>query len=201
MDLPKSLNAILAAKPHSLMIDPHSWALLFIDWQCEILESVFGGAARGNDHCSFGNAIEHAKDILVSARNACFKIAHAGKVAQEQPGYGLIRGLEPLPTEYVIDKPGKDLFQDLEFDTTLRLNKIGGLIVLGLSKENCSVPVSAAASYGYNVLIVGDVTVSGSPIQKDEILNDTADQERIYHIAESRELIQAFEKIAKALSE
>ena len=81
-----------------------------------------------------------------------------------EPGHAIISELAPLPTEPVIDKPGKGAFYATELDALLRARNIRQLIVAGVTTEVCvHTTVREANDRGYDCLVLSDCTASYFP--------------------------------------
>ncbi|MFC0042681.1 cysteine hydrolase family protein [Actinomadura rayongensis] len=79
-------------------------------------------------------------------------------------GHGIIDDLAPLPTETVIDKPGKGAFYATALDTVLREAAITHLIVTGVTTEVCvHTTVREANDRGYDCLVLTDCVGSYLP--------------------------------------
>jgi nicotinamidase-related amidase len=72
-------------------------------------------------------------------------------------GHEIISELCPLPTEPIIDKPGRGAFTNTELDAALRGRGIRNLVVCGVTADACvSSTVREASDRGYDVLVVED---------------------------------------------
>jgi len=81
-----------------------------------------------------------------------------------EPGHGIIPELAPLPTEVVIDKPGKGAFFSTALDGILRVSNIRQLIVTGVTTEVCvHTTIREANDRGYDCLVPSDCVGSYFP--------------------------------------
>ncbi len=81
-----------------------------------------------------------------------------------EPGHAIIAELAPLPSETVIDKPGKGAFWATELHTMLQNRGIGQLIVTGVTTEVCvHTTVREANDRGYDCLVPEDCVGSYFP--------------------------------------
>jgi nicotinamidase-related amidase len=79
-------------------------------------------------------------------------------------GHDIIDQLAPLPTEDVIDKPGKGAFYATNLDDLLRVRQIKWLIVTGVTTEVCvHTTVREANDRGYECLVLSDCVQSYFP--------------------------------------
>jgi nicotinamidase-related amidase len=79
-------------------------------------------------------------------------------------GHGIIERLEPLPSEPVIDKPGKGAFFATDLDLILKNLGIRSLIVTGVTTEVCvQTSVREANDRGYECLVLEDCVASYFP--------------------------------------
>ena len=81
-----------------------------------------------------------------------------------EKGHGIIEALQPLPGEYIIDKPGKGAFYATELGDLLKQKKIESLIVCGVTTEVCvHTTVREANDRGYKCIVPGDCCASYFP--------------------------------------
>lgn len=80
-----------------------------------------------------------------------------------EAGHDTIPELYPLPTEPVIDKPGRSAFAHTDFDLLLRVRGIKNLILTGVTTDVCvSSTMREANDRGYDCVIVEDCTAAAS---------------------------------------
>jgi nicotinamidase-related amidase len=81
-----------------------------------------------------------------------------------EPGHDIIPELYPLPTEAVIDKPGKGAFYATDLHTIMRSRGVTQLIVTGVTTEVCvHTTVREANDRGYDCLVPEDCVGSYFP--------------------------------------
>jgi nicotinamidase-related amidase len=81
-----------------------------------------------------------------------------------EPGHAIIPELAPLPTEPVIDKPGKGAFYATDLHAILQHRGIRQLIVTGVTTEVCvHTTVREANDRGYDCLVPSDCVASYFP--------------------------------------
>jgi nicotinamidase-related amidase len=79
-------------------------------------------------------------------------------------GHDIVDELKPLPSEPVIDKPGKGAFYATDLDTILNARGISHLIVTGVTAEVCvQTTVREANDRGYECLVLSDGIASYFP--------------------------------------
>ena len=81
-----------------------------------------------------------------------------------EPGHAIIPALAPLPTEPVIDKPGKGAFCQTELELMLRNRGIETLLVGGVTTEVCvHTTIREANDRGYRCVALSDACGSYFP--------------------------------------
>ena len=89
---------------------------------------------------------------------------HGKIMNQGQPGNQIIADLAPLPSEPVVDKPGKGAFYATDLELMLRANNIEDLIICGVTTEVCvHTTVREANDRGYRVVVPQDCCASYFP--------------------------------------
>ena len=89
-----------------------------------------------------------------------------------EPGHDIIPELYPLPTEPIIDKPGKGAFFATDLHAILQNRGIEQLIVTGVTTEVCvNTTVREANDRGYDCLVLGDCVGSYFPEFQEMGLN------------------------------
>ncbi|KAF2646285.1 Isochorismatase hydrolase [Massarina eburnea CBS 473.64] len=74
-----------------------------------------------------------------------------------EKGHDIVSELTPLPTETVIDKPGRGAFTNTELESVLKGRGVRNLVVCGVTADACvSSTVREASDGGYDVLVVED---------------------------------------------
>ena len=81
-----------------------------------------------------------------------------------QKGHDIIPELYPLPTEPIIDKPGKGAFHATDLQSILKNLKIKQLVITGVTTEVCvHTTLREANDRGYECLIPSDCVASYFP--------------------------------------
>ena len=81
-----------------------------------------------------------------------------------EPGNDIVPQLAPLPSEIVIDKPGKGAFYATALGEILRLSGITHLLFAGVTTEVCvQTTMREANDRGYDCLLIEDATESYFP--------------------------------------
>jgi nicotinamidase-related amidase len=79
-------------------------------------------------------------------------------------GHDIIDELKPLPSEPVIDKPGKGAFHATDLEAVLKSQGIQSLVVTGVTTEVCvQTTVREANDRGYECLVLEDCVASYFP--------------------------------------
>jgi nicotinamidase-related amidase len=81
-----------------------------------------------------------------------------------EPGHDIVRSLYPLPSEAVVDKPGKGAFYATDLHAILGNRGIENLIVCGVTTEVCvHTTVREANDRGYRCIVPSDCCASYFP--------------------------------------
>src|ERR1700753_1135794 len=81
-----------------------------------------------------------------------------------EPGHDIIPELYPLPSEPVIDKPGKGAFYQTDLELMLRNRGIDTLFVCGVTTEVCvNTTVREANDRGFRCIVLSDCCASYFP--------------------------------------
>jgi nicotinamidase-related amidase len=115
-----------------------------------------------------------------------------------EAGHDIIPELYPLPTEPIIDKPGKGAFFATDLDAMLKNRDIRQLIVCGVTTEVCvNTTVREANDRGYDCLVLEDCVASYFPeFQRIGIAMIKAQGGIFGWVGESRSLLPALARVA-----
>jgi len=81
-----------------------------------------------------------------------------------EPGHDVIPELKPLPTDVVIDKPGRGSFAHNDFEHLLHLQGIKNLILTGVTTDVCvSSTMREANDRGFDCVVLEDATAAATP--------------------------------------
>ncbi len=88
-----------------------------------------------------------------------------------EPGNAIIPELAPLPSEWVLEKPGKGAFCRTDFEAQLQRRGLTHLLLTGVTTEVCvQTTMREANDRGYNCLLIEDATASYFPEFKQATL-------------------------------
>jgi nicotinamidase-related amidase len=108
-------------------------------------------------------------------------------------GHGIVDELAPLPSEPIIDKPGKGAFFATDLDLILKNWEIRSLVVTGVTAEVCvHTTVREANDRGYECLVLEDCIASYFPEFYQAAVAMISAQGGIFGwVTQSKELIAA----------
>ena len=108
-------------------------------------------------------------------------------------GHDIVKELQPMPGEPVVDKPGKGAFYATDLDTILKNRGIEQLIVCGVTTEVCvQTTVREANDRGYDCLVLEDCVASYFPEFQQAALKMVKAQGGIFGwVGDSKRFLQA----------
>jgi nicotinamidase-related amidase len=113
-----------------------------------------------------------------------------------EAGHDIIDALAPLPTETVIDKPGKGSFYRTDLETLLQEYGITSLLIAGVTTEVCvHTTLREANDRGYECLVLKDCVASYFPELHRAALSMVSAQGGIFGwVAPSADVIDALSR-------
>lgn len=114
-------------------------------------------------------------------------------LVQGEEGHTIVDELAPLPTEIVLDKPGKNSFYATNLDAILKEHEIRTLIITGVTTDVCVFTTTTGANdHGYDALVLADCVASYSPERHQFALNTIKAQGGIFGwVSDSEHLLSA----------
>ena len=135
--------------------NPGNMALLVIDVQ----HGLFGKATPIYQAAELLHNILALVDRAHGAGAPVVYIQHSDQKAlvKDSSDWQLHPGLQPLPTDYRIDKLHGDAFQDTILDEALRARNVTRLVITGLVTQGCvRATCLGAVQLGYTVVLASD---------------------------------------------
>lgn len=109
-------------------------------------------------------------------------------------GHDIIPELYPLPTENIIDKPGRSAFQHTDFKLMLDVAGIQNLILCGVTTDVCVTSTMRDANdLGLDCLLVHDATAAGQAHLHEAAVQMIVEEGGIFGaVASTRSILRAF---------
>ena len=116
-----------------------------------------------------------------------------------EPGHAIIDEVAPVPTDVVIDKPGKNAFYRTDLENILHKQSIKHLLVTGVTTDVCcSTTVSAANDCGFNAIVIQDCMASYDPLRHLAALDIIKAQGGIFGwVTDSTAVLQALSRASQ----
>ena len=114
-----------------------------------------------------------------------------------EAGHAIIDEVAPLPSEIVIDKPGKSAFYRTDLESILNQRGIKNLLVTGVTTDVCcSTTVSGANDSGFNAIVLQDCMASYDPLRHDAALDIIKAQGGIFGwVTDSSRVLDAISRL------
>lgn len=114
-------------------------------------------------------------------------------------GHDIVDELRPLPSEPVVDKPGKGAFYATDLDSILKNRGIRQLVVCGVTTEVCvHTSVREANDRGYDALVLEDCVGSYFPEFQEAAIKMIKAQGGIFGwVSDSRRFLEALERVQR----
>lgn len=111
-----------------------------------------------------------------------------------EPGHDIIPELYPLPTENIVDKPGRSAFQHTDFKLMLDVAGIQNLILCGATTDVCVTSTMRDANdLGLDCLLVHDATAAGQAHLHEAAVGMIVEEGGIFGaVASTRSILNAF---------
>jgi nicotinamidase-related amidase len=117
-----------------------------------------------------------------------------------EPGWEIVKELEPWPGEIVVDKPGKGSFYATDLDILLRTRGVTHLILTGITTDVCvHTTMRDANDRGYECLVLSDCTGATDEGNHRAALKMVTMQGGVFGaVSDSRAVLRALAPLAAA---